>query len=65
MPKKSAIIREVRSEYEQIKRLYKKIGKKTFGTSAKSPIRKDYRAVKRAYGQIGRKLGKLTGRKSR
>lgn len=58
-------IASVRREYEQVKRLYKVVGKKAFGKAKTSAVYKDYKAVKKAYKSIGSKLGKLTKLKVR
>jgi hypothetical protein len=61
----SAKVKEVRKEYEAVKRLYKTTGKKAFGKAKSSEAYKDYREVKRAYKKIGGQLGKLTKLKPR
>lgn len=58
-------IASLRKDYEQMKRLYKAVGKKAFGKAKSSAVYKDYKAVKRAYKKIGTQLGKATKLKPR
>ena len=65
MPRESSQIKAVRREYEQVKRLYHKVGKKTAGKPARSQVRRDYNEVKREYHRLGKHLGSLTKKRSR
>jgi len=58
-------VRTVRKEYEQAKRLYKKLGRMTFRSRKNSEVRRDYKAAKREYNKIGKQLGQMTGKKPR
>lgn len=60
MPRESKSTSSVRREYEQVKRLYHKVGKKAAGKPARSQVQRDYAEVKREYHRLGRRLGSLT-----
>lgn len=66
MPKAaSSKVASVRSEYETVKRQYKKAGKTAFGKSKKSSTYREYQNAKREYKKVGAQLGRLTGKKPR
>lgn len=65
MPTESKKIKELRRDYNTVKKIYKQIGKKTLGTPKNSPIRRDYKEVKAEYNRIGRQLGHATGKRPR
>jgi len=65
MPRESSTTKAVRREYEQVKRLYHKVGEKAAGKPARSQAKRDYAAVKSEYNRLGRRLGKLTKKKPR
>jgi|WetSurMetagenome_2_1015567.scaffolds.fasta_scaffold607457_2 hypothetical protein len=65
MPRESSTTREVRRQYEQVKRLCRKVGAKAAGKPARSQAQRDYAEVKGEYHRLGRKLGKLTKKRAR
>jgi len=65
MPRESSATRTLRNEYEEVKRLYHKLGKKVAGKPARSQVRRDYTTVKTEYHRLGKRLGRLTGRRPR
>jgi hypothetical protein len=65
MPTESSSTRTVRREYEQVKRLYHKVGQRAAGRPANSQAKRDYATVKREYHRLGKQLGRLTKRHSR
>ena len=65
MPSKTIKVAALRREYEQVKRLYHKVGKKAAGKTSRSREKRDYAVVKDEYHRLGRQLGRLTGKRSR
>jgi hypothetical protein len=65
MPRETRETAAVRREYEQVKRLYHKVGKKAAGKPARSQEQRDYDEVKTEYHRLGKLLGRLTKRKKR
>jgi hypothetical protein len=65
MPTESKTVKTARREYEQVKRLYHKVGEKAAGTPPRSRPRRDYAEVKREYERLGKRLGKLTKKRPR
>jgi hypothetical protein len=65
MTRESSTTRAVRREYEQIKRLYHKVGKKATSKPEHSQVKRDYAEVKKEYNRLGRKLGRLTKKRPR
>jgi hypothetical protein len=55
----------LRSKYEQVKRLYHKVGKKAAGKPARSQVQRDYVELRAEYHRLGRRLGLLTKKRSR
>ncbi len=65
MPRESSQVKAVRHEYNQVKSLYHKLGKKAAGKPARSQVKRDYVMVKKEYHRIGRQLGRLTKLRAR
>ena len=65
MPRESSQTKAVRREYEQVKRLYHKVGEKAAGKPSRSQAQRDYAEVKREYHRLGRQLGSRTKKKNR
>jgi hypothetical protein len=63
MPRETRETAAVRREYEHVKRLYHKVGKKAAGKPASSQEQRDYTTVKTEYHRLGRLLGRLAKRK--
>ena len=58
MPRESAA--SLRREYESVKQLYHRVGKKAAGRPARSQAQRDYAVVREEYHRLGRRLGRLT-----
>lgn len=58
MPRES--VAALRKEYESVKRLYHKVGKKAAGKPTRSQAQRDYSVVREEYHRLGRRLGRLT-----
>ena len=56
-----SVIRQLRAEYEPLKKAYHKAGKAAFGKPANSKAKREYALLKRAYKTVGNKLGRATG----
>jgi hypothetical protein len=65
MPRESSQTASTRRDYEQVKRLYHKVGKKAAGKPARSREQRDYNVVKREYHRLGNRLGSLTRKRDR
>jgi hypothetical protein len=65
MPRESNTTKTVRREYEQVKRLYHKVGKKAAGKPARSQAQHDYAEVRTEYHRLGKQLGRLTKKRDR
>jgi hypothetical protein len=65
MPRESSSTKEVRLQYEQVKKLCREVGKEAAGKPKRSREQRDYVEVKDEYHRLGRKLGKLTKKRPR
>ena len=65
MPRESSKTRAVRREYEQVKKLCRKVGRLAAGKPKRSQAQRDYAVVKAEYHRVGRQLGKMTGKRAR
>ena len=65
MPRESGKTASVRREYNQVKSLYHKLGKKAADKPSRSQVQRDYVEIKGEYHRLGRQLGRLTRKRPR
>jgi hypothetical protein len=58
-------VKQARKIYAEVKREYKKLGKRAQGKAKNSVAYMEYKTAKRAYKQVGNALGRMTGKKPR